>query len=195
MITHDVKVSDSHILRDLRSALGDRRKMHETIAADAKALTTDYIDAESPKRHKTATSLGARPTGAMTSTGVTSDYDGAGASVSIPGIVFSRTFKDVEIKPTGGRRALTIPISAEAYGRRVKDDLDSEGWQFFLPKKKNGGDGRTLMGVKPGSKEAIPMFLLVRSITLTQDRTLLPSDDEYESTAMNAINDYLEDLK
>jgi len=186
----EIIVPDTPELQRIKKSLSDLRPLNHRIARRAESLTRRHIAAEIPKRHKTADRLGARPTHALNAKDVTSDFDGDGASVTVGGLPFARTFKDVEIKPTGGRRALTIPIHAEAYGKRV-EELKGEGWDFFRAGKKEDADRQTLFGRNP-SGEVIPMYKLLRSVELKQDRTLLPSDEEYEGVAHDAIEYLIE---
>ena len=185
MIEIEMTVPDGADLRRVRDTLRDTRKINMGIAKAAERLTIRHIAAEQPKRHKTAERLGARPTKAINDKKVTSDYDSAGATVSIGGVAFSRVFHDVTIKPKNGR-FLTIPVDAEAYGKRV-DELKREGFKFFRPKKQ---EKHLLWAKKPDGK-AKPMYLLVRSVTQRQDRTLLPSDAAYIKVAGDSIRNLI----
>ena len=92
-------------------------------------------------RHKTATELGAKPSGFwdMEKTGLAlGECTDEHASVALrhPGI--ARAFGDVKITPGEGKKALTIPLNALAYGKRAKDLWDEYG--LFIPKRKNPDD-------------------------------------------------------
>ena len=189
MIDLAIKVPDVASLKRVKDAMEDRSMLNAVIAADAKALTQRHIAREGQQRHTTADRLGAKPTGAIEKAKVTSDSDGEGASVTIEGNAFARTFKRVSILPINAR-CLTIPRDAEAYGKRVKE-LEGEGWEFFTPKGADRTDEPLLFGRSP-SGETKPMYILARSATLEQDRSLLPSDEEYEQVALDAMQELVD---
>jgi len=95
-------------------------------------------------------------------------------TIASPG--FSRAFHDVEIRPTGGRRFLTIPKNRESYGHTVKEMRSDFGWKIYRP-----GSAKILIGVKDG--ERVPLFTLAEMVRQRQDRSLLPSDGAIDEAA------------
>lgn len=89
------------------------------------------------------------------------------------------------IRPTGGKKYLTIPARAEAYGRRAGEFQDL---QFVKLKNgtamliAGGGTGLKLNSkgeavTRKGFEEGLVMFWLVPSVVQRPDRSVLPSDE------------------
>ena len=102
----------------------------------------------------------------------------AGGEVIIPAPL-GRAFHDVEIRPRVAG-ALTIPASAEAYGKRA-GVLAALGWKIWRPKKRD-----FLMGSIEGVEPKI-LYWLKASVRQRQDRELLPSDADMQRAAAGAI--------
>ncbi len=181
----DVQDLASPLLTRLIAGLSEEgiATLHEGIVNQIGVLTTDYLTELANTRHDTAERLGAFPTGFWGSAaeGVErwSDGDGAHLAISHPGI--GRAGHDVTIEPTGGRQFLTIPVAAESYGKRA-----SEIPGLFRP-----GDKHVLAVNDNGLKI---LFALVESVTQKQDRTILPSDDQYTQAALVGVKDYVDFL-
>lgn len=176
-------------LRKLLAQLDDLSGIHEAIAGEAEELTRDYLREISTYRHKTAQGLGAEPTGALAKAAerVGSSSTKDAATVHVIGNLFARAFADVVISATNAK-ALTIPIAAEAYGKRV-GELEAQGWRFFRPKK-----GSRLLWATNPEGQSKPMYVLATRIEQQQDRTLLPSDEEYLDAARQGATNYLDRL-
>ena len=153
-----------------RSPVNLLRVMGEAV----KEKTRDHLAALAASRHTTANRLGATPTGhleeaarAVEDAPLTADVASASFVINHPGL--SRAFHDVHIVPTGGKQFLTIPLNAIAYGRRAGE---------FAKVVFNPGPGNV--------PQDIAAYLLVRSVTQKQDRSLLPSDSEWKEAAIDA---------
>lgn len=94
---------------------------------------------------------------------------------------FSRAFRDVTVEPRTAR-ALTIPIHPEAFGKRASDLWDR--LEMFIPKGK-----RVIYGVVGGV--LTPLYVLVRRVVQKQDRSLLPSDEEFRREAAKSVRKYV----
>ena len=132
----------------------------------------------SAARHRTASRLGATPTGHLSDGAANIRMEKAGrqavVTVPIPGI--TRAFHALHIRPRTAK-ALTIPVNAVAYGMRAPE-LAARGWSLFtLPAKEGPGAG-VLFGRKAGAKGAVALYLLRESADVPQDRELMPSDEE-----------------
>lgn len=181
----------SPVLSGLINALEDPTDLNKAIAARAEVETTNYIRKESASRHKTAERLGANPTGYLerAAQGVSSTGDEEGATVILSGDVggFARAFGDITIKPKKGK-FLTLPANAAAYGKRASEfDLDlfvfnrHESFAMALGKRTDSGD--------------IDVFYwLRRKVFQRQDRSLLPSDDQYLAAAESGAIFYLDTI-
>lgn len=169
-----------------------RRQLFHAMADSVTELVRNHLSRIAPRHHISAHRLGATPTGHMEegarATHFTASTDSAEVIIPIAGL--SRAFKPLTITPKNAA-ALTIPISRQAYGKRV-GELRSNGWKIFPLK-----DVGVLMGTPPRSdgksadSGAIPLYVLHKRVRLKQDRSLLPSDAELGGTASKAMLDYI----
>ena len=162
-----------------------RRQMFSVAANAVRILVRSHLARIAPRHHIWAGRLGATPTGHIEkgarATHFTATSDGAEVIIPIAGL--SRAFRPIAITPRNAS-ALTLPVSAHAYGKRV-GELRANGWNIFRPK---GHD--VLMGALNG-EEAGPLYVLKKRVQLKQDRSLLPGDAELGRTASTAILRYL----
>ena len=159
---------------ELKGRAGDTHAAGESLAG----VVQDHVLAASQSRHRTASRLGAPPTGHLSEGAANIHMVDAGGKavvvVPIPGI--SRAFGDLHIRPRN-KRALTIPINAVAYGVRAPE-LADRGWTLFTAKAKDGPGAGILFGRKSRKGSTVALYLLRTSADIPQDRGLLPSDDE-----------------
>ena len=135
-------------------------------------------------KHTSAHMLGARPTGhyekGAAAITMTADQSGAEVRIPIPGL--KRAWEDVVIRPGPGKRALTLPRAAIAYGLKVKD-VEKDGWKVFRPKGTNW-----LMGTKGDDKTTLTLlYTLVGGVVQRRDPSLLPAQGEIAATGWAAI--------
>lgn len=179
--------AEFRVPQSLRQFLGSlnpsgRHQLFSAAAAAVSNLVRRHIAADAPRRHIHALTYGAgTPTGFMEKAARKTVFhaDATHGEVVIPSPGFGRAFHDVTIVPTHGA-ALTIPIHASSYGKRVKE-MTSMGWRLFRPKGKD-----VLFGSREG-EEAIPLYILKRQVQQRQDRSLLPSDSAIQTTAARAM--------
>lgn len=168
-----ISISDNATpaLAALQRTLVSRRRLHERIAEEEEVLFRDYLRGIASRRHATASQLGATPTGeleraAKNPEGTAND---GGANVSLrPGHLFARAFGDINIVPQGGKRYLTIPVNAAAYGKRAGQFGGSLRFMRVGPRK------QAILAVKSGKGMMTTMYVLVSRVRQKQDRTLLP---------------------
>lgn len=162
-------------------------------AGESLAITVkDHVSAASSSRHRTASRLGAMPTGHLSEGAANirmEEEDGrAVVTVPIPGI--TRAFGDLDIRPDG-KKALTIPINAAAYGWRAPE-LELRGWQLFtLPAKQGPGAG-ILFGRHADAKSTVALYLLRTHAHVPQDRGLMPTDEEMGEALAIGVADEIE---
>lgn len=188
-------------LRGLAEQLSGDRAREMVLAAgyEVQSLTGRHLRSIALSRHATAQRLGAKPTNhwapaaekvegsdalSTVSGGVTNAL--AVLRVRHPGI--SRAFKDITVRPTKAK-ALTIPIHALAYGKRA-GELRAQYNTFILGGKENS-TGRSVIAMQNGKDEVIPLYVLVRSAKIPQDRTLLPTEEELSEAATLGVRNYL----
>ncbi|MEI7730181.1 MAG: hypothetical protein WCO56_11455 [Verrucomicrobiota bacterium] len=172
-------------MREVVGKLNDRTALHQSIGESVQQGIRDHLAEVSRTRHNTAMRLGAAPSGfwekAVDNIGLNADGQRAEITIAHPGI--SRAEHDVTIVPGAGKKALTIPLVAEAYNQRA---YRMPG--LFVLKAK---DGKAYLAKSEGG--AVRLFYkLVPSVTLKQDRSLLPSDAEIRLAGRRGMEAYLD---
>lgn len=173
---------------ELKGRIGDAHAAGEQLAR----VVQRHVLRASASRHRTASRLGATPTGHISEGAANIRMEKfrrkAVVVVPIPGI--TRAFGDLHIRPRNAK-ALTIPINAVAYGVRAPELADS-GWSLFtLPAREGPGAG-ILFGRKAGQASTVALYLLRDSADIPQDRGLMPSDDEMGEAMAIGVADEIE---
>lgn len=109
---------------------------------------------------------------------------GANASgsidIDVPGV--TRAYHDMDIRPRW-RKALTIPIVRQAYGKRAADFSD-----LFVVK--NRRTGHSFLAQRQGGITTY-LFLLVKRVFQRQDPELMPSDQTLCDNVFARLRAYL----
>ena len=159
-----------------------RRQLYSAAANAVSIIVRHHLRQLGSWRHRSAQELGAQPTGVLGKAATRTTWRASTDSgeVLIPTPAVRRAFHDVEIRPRNSK-ALTIPAAPEAYGKRAAV-LAALGWRIFRPGKAKILKGRL-------SKDEAPkvLYYLAQSVHQRQDRSLLPSDEEINSTAAAAM--------
>jgi hypothetical protein len=181
------------ILHKLRNSLARRGPMHAQMAVYGRKITQKHLRDDAS--HASAARLGASPTGFRNKNAavVEAHSDEEQATVSIPrNTGLGRAFRDVLIRPGSGKTYLTIPAHQATYGKAARPPDFPEGtfrfaiiqsWRTF-----------TALVFRDGPYKGEVGFWLKREIRQKQDRTLLPTDEEYAVAARGAAVDYLTEL-
>jgi hypothetical protein len=125
-------------------------------------------------------------------------HDGAVISVNHLGI--RQRFEGGVIRPTGGRRLLTIPVAPEAHGRRAREfhDLNfippANGKPGLLVRAQQTALRKTKKGWKGTADGGQVMFRLVPFVRQKPDPTVLPPAAEMATVARSAALSYLDRL-
>lgn len=171
-------------LQRLRRGLEDRKQLHAAVAVSWRRNTAKYL--RGLNRHKTAQRLGAQPTNhyERASDSIEGFQDDQRAGIRMPRSTgLGRAFGDLHIRPGSGKKFLTIPAHRRTYGRRV-GDFDAGFFAYRL----HGRRHAALVFAKQGDPDfGAVAYWLRTSVTIKQDRTLLPSDDAFQGWAVNAI--------
>ncbi len=169
------------------------------VAGAIEEMTRAHIVTAAQTRHTTATRLGANPTDYLLNKAASVEAIGSPGRVllSVSGAIFKRTFQPVTI--TGGTGPgtspyklpimLSIPVTAEAYGKRP---YEVSGKLFVYRSK--GGKGPAFLARRDGKTMKF-LFLLKKTVVLPQDRGLLPSEEEFGQCVERAADDELELMK
>lgn len=163
-----------------------RAELHREIAAEISETVRDHLRSYALSHHKTATGLGARPTGNLEDAKVEATSDSDGATVTVAALGIRRALGPLEIRPRD-KQALTIPVAAIAYGRSVAY-LKAHGVDVFRPKGKN-----YLATTEGKGKDAkvVPLYVLAKRATLKHEPDLLPRKEELAANALEAARDYI----
>jgi len=171
--------------------LENRSDLHARIAEREDNLVRDWFAMLSQTRHKTAFDLGATPSGFWESAYYNTSYEGtedaAVVSINHPGI--GRVDHDVTITPGAGHKFLTIPLIAAAYNQRA---YLVPGLFVLWPHEP--GKSPVLASHDAKTGEVTAWYALVESVTLHQDRSLLPPDQAFQQEALTGIRDYVDQL-
>ena len=186
-----VKISDGvspklqNVMRMLSST--GLRDLHQAAGTEVQRITADHVAKLAATRHATANRLGAAPTNHFAQAvekvaapaALSSDAAGATLTISHPG--FIRAFRSVKIVPRESK-SLAIPIHALSYGKRAGELWDR--MHLFIPK------GKRIIAATIGGV-LTPLYVLCKSVTQKQDRSLLPSDAEFQAAAVAGAKGWL----
>ena len=167
------------ILRDLGPLA--RRELFSVGGAALASKVRSHLRNIGASRHRTASALGARPTGhiAKGASRVTCTSTSDSATVSVPIAGISRAFAPLTLTPKNAN-ALTIPVAAASYGHRVRE-MQRLGWNIFRPK------GHDILMGSIGGSEAQALYALKKKVTIRKDRSHLPSNKDVSMTINLAI--------
>lgn len=169
----------------LARVLQDRSEMHARMAADCTRFVQEYLLAT--PRHKTATKLGAAPTGHREAgaRSLSAASDATSASVRIPRRTgLGRAFSDIMIAPGAGRTYLTIPAEARTYGRSVRDFPEGT-FKFAIL------HAHRPFPVLLFASDNQVAYWLRRQVLQKQDRSLLPSNEALREVGRRSAVSYL----
>lgn len=157
-------------IKALLNAVGPagRRELLDAAGAVLFADVRVHLLNYARSHHGSAQRLGAQPTGHLEKAAATMQHDtginSATVSIHSPGI--GRVYQALTIRPKKAR-ALTIPINAISYGKRVGEL--SRVYQIFRPK------GTDVLAAEINGQMTL-LYALKAMVTLPQDRSILPSD-------------------
>lgn len=198
-LQYNIQDGASPQLQAFVNGLTRRKGLHQVIANRVQEEIRAYVTDLARTRHSTAERLGAKPSGFLGKAAekiarkrnAQSTEDAATVLINHPGL--SRAFGDVTIEPGPGKKALTIPLIAQAYNRRAR----RVPGLFVLPKKESAGndDRRNVLVQKQATGGLVAWYLLVPRVVQDQDRTLLPSDKQIQRSGLKGVADYVKLLR
>lgn len=172
-ITIDVSGMAAQELQGLRTRLADSSATHSVIAGKAESFIKNFGQQTSQREHRTANRLGASPTNHLAKAyqSIEGQSDADSARLLVPRASRLRAaFGAYTARPTGGRKYLTIPVAAEAYGKRA-GEIPGLVFMRVGPKK-------TALLAKPDGDGGITTyFLLVKKAEFKADPSLIPFED------------------
>lgn len=196
----EIEVSDqlTPYLARVHAKLTDRTDLHAYMAPHLEALTKEHLNdiSRTGFRHRTATRLGAKQSGHLlrAASAIESGHDGESAWLTFPRITgLSRAFRAYHITtPTAsGKKWLAIPAIASAYNRRPREFSDLK----FIPfGGKHAGNLAALVKRTQSERKFMVVYWLKKEVRIPQDRTLLPSDQDYTEIAEAVTGEYILNL-
>ncbi len=172
------------------AAMGDGAKLNDRVAVDAEKFVKKRGRITAATEHKTAESLGARPTGHLLNAyeAIQHVSDATSATLLVPRASRLRAaFGKYVCTPKPPRKFLTIPTAAAAYGHRAREFSDLK----FIRSKL----GRLFLVRKDAQGNIEPMYLLVQRAEIPEDPALIPFEDLFANARDSAEAYYDEALK
>lgn len=172
----------TELLEGIHHRMEDRATLHAEMAGTAEKFLKTEGFKKAATEHRTADALGAKRTGHLEEeyNKIEGTSNAGAASVWIPRSGRLRAaFGAYTVRPGPGKKYLTIPITAEAYGKRAREipDLD-----FIFLKETN----TALLVKRNGDKTYKPYFHLVKQSNIPGDESLLPIAAMAEDAALAA---------
>ena len=183
----DVQMSDFGKLSALLRVVGPagRRRLYEVGTYAAANLVRRHLRTISFQRHFTAQTLGASPTGHydVSRHPITPRVVGdvGEIEIKIPGIGRARYDIRLTTPTRHGKKYLTIPKHAAAYGKTV-ETLRRRGWKIIRP-----GDKKILLGYRRKGDKPVVLFALAEKADMRKDPSLLPTDAAIGAEANSAM--------
>ena len=188
-------------LTDAISSVLRRGVVENAVGAGVSKLVKDHFLGLNATR---ANQFGGKRTNFWAATAKSTNYQpGNGeVTISINKVGFRQRLEGGTIRPTGGRKYLTIPAVAEAYGKRAGE---FSNLRFGFTEGRSGGLVPALVeasastvkfgrarkdgtrGVKTGSSGGRAMFFLVRKVFQRADPSVLPTEAQITGAAINAV--------
>lgn len=187
MITFTVDLGDTvKEIEALGMRLESKEDIHAAIAIVTEAAIKKHGRENVPNNHRTANRLGASPTGhlARAYREIESRNDASSASLLIPRASRLRAaFGGWVQRPGPGKQFLTIPVAAEAYGKRAGEIPDL----VFM----RVGPKKTPILARPNADGGITTYyFLAREVEIQEDPDLIPFED-LEQTARDGAELYI----
>lgn len=173
-------------LQQKLSKLRKRAQLNEVMAiAGAKVVRRHFVENGDRQRNK----FGAPPMfWRKMRNGVREEFDFKSASIVMERPVAQRYFGGT-IRPTGGKKYLTIPLLPAAYRRSARSFKDLRFVKFpdgkaFLYRTKG----------RKGSRTREYLYALKKTVTQKGDKSVLPPIEKIKEAAAQGVKEYLEDL-
>lgn len=179
----------------LAGQLKNRERLNKVIATAATNLVKDHFaKLAMSNRNK----FGVRGTFWKRMRGATREESNVvQAAVAMPHEIAQRRYGG-PIRPTGGRKMLTIPIAKEAYGKsarefdnlvvvRFKDENRAYLAQISRPTL------LVLRSVGPQKKDRIKLMYALKAFVMqSEDPSILPTDEEFHAVIKKTIQTYIQ---
>ena len=161
----------------------DRTAAHQVMADAVREFTVAHLE-NFPSRKGSAAKLGAPSSGFYRKEArfVQGRGDASGVMLSMHRAGLSRAFRPYDLRPLAGQ-LLTIPVAAEAYGKRAREFSGLKWRQFSDADVAAGKTDKAglVLGRPPAEPGGLfhALFRGARKVHQDQDRSLLPSDQKW----------------
>ena len=182
-----IQVDDSAVLAAL-NAIESAVENIEPVAAEAAQLhLMEHLAAKDAGPHKTASRLGAEPSGLYADFARALTYTTAPGQVdlAINHAAAPQRFYGGIIKPVNSKY-LTIPVAKESYGKSLGAGDFTDKIIFLF------GKDRKPYGAALESDPSHLLYILTKSVTQSADPTVLPSDADLTANILQTLSDALD---
>lgn len=193
-------------IANLIAALNSGAQKKVVGVAAVRALKDHLVHREQTDPHRSATALGAPPTGLYADMAQSTSYNitGPGLDITISHNAARQRIEGGEIKPGPGKQYLTIPARREAYGRRAATVGIPLKFGFAPDPAHNNtlrralvaasGSGKKKANQRQARQDNGAYFWLVRAVEQDGDDTILPTDDQFFSAVFDALDGWIQEL-
>lgn len=191
MITIKLNSGGAEKVRQFLELIGDlpeSKPVRNLIGVDVADLTRDHLYAKDKQPNR----LGGKKTHYYRAAGdsVNHELSSRGVSVNVDQIGIRQRFEGGVITPKNAK-ALTVPVSARAHGKRAREFSDT----FILDKSKSGDPdtvGVIVQDLGDGKLDAL--YVLRTRVEQSPDPTVLPQERVILQTATQAVVNFLNRL-
>lgn len=189
-------------LHGLLGAIRDGRHKKPVGIAAVRALKDHLVHVEQTDPHRSATALGANPSGLYGDMAQSTVFEtnAEGVAVSINHRAARQRIDGGTILPGPGKKYLTIPARREAYGRRAATVGVPLQFGFAPDPNRGGALRRALVAARAPSGGSVTSreppgayFWLIRSAEQAGDPTLIPTPDSLFSAMFEALDGWIQE--
>jgi len=172
-VTVDATVASAK-LSAIRGTLQARKAIHNAAATAASVLIRRHLLSRNSRSGRSN-----YWSSAMEATTAESDLESARVIIRHPGIAWHRWGGTINAKPG---KALAIPLRDELHGINAKEYLTGKTGAFVYRSKNH----KAFLAIRDGKALRI-LYLLLKSVSKSEDPSVLPADAEISATASAAI--------
>lgn len=182
--TEDIRVR----IEALAAALADKAALHARIAKGARPVVSNWLqDREGKVRHRPGWPRSGYWAHASESASGEADEHAAWVIVRKEGVGLHLRGGTVKSSRPGGK--LAIPLRAELAGVNPREQFPARGDAFVLTSRGRSPTGRAYLAYREGRALRLA-YLLLSSVTIRADRTVLPPSDRLAEAARRACASY-----
>ena len=183
-MSFDVQIDADEVLQELDRIKVALEDINPVIGEAAKLRLMDHLTDKnaSSTSHKTATRLGANPSQLYAEfvKAITYDENSDQVVVSINHNAARQRYFGGDIYPVN-KTYLTIPITAESYGKTIDDFAHTDSLKWFF------GKNRKPYAVGRASEPTRKLFILTTHVHQDGDKTILPDDDTWAGSILETV--------